>query len=137
MSTKGVSTGVIVGIVAVIVVAVAAFFLLSAPGGGETRSFTVTAVELEGGALALDPDTITVNRGDTVEITFENPSGNTEVHNFYLLDFGVSTTDILPGESAAKVTFTADEDGAFDYFCNVSGHRPLGMEGTLRVIVQG
>jgi len=134
MSTKGVSTAAIVGIVAVIVfLGIAAFFFLTAPGdqAGETKTFTVSAVEASGGTeLSFDSPSITVNAGDTVEITFVNPDENSKSHTFTLDRFGVNTGFISPGESKT-VTFTATESGSYAYYCAVAGHRELGMEGAL------
>ncbi|MFQ5911495.1 MAG: plastocyanin/azurin family copper-binding protein [Thermoplasmata archaeon] len=138
MSTKGVSTAAIVGSVAIIVVlGIAAFFFLTAPGdqGGEIKTFTINGVEsADGLELSFDLPSITVNAGDTVEITFVNPDENNQPHTFTLDRFGVNTGFISPGESKT-VTFTATESGSHAYYCAVAGHQELGMEGIL--VAQG
>ena len=91
---------------------------------GAIKEFTMTAKQYE-----FDPNTITVNLGDTVilHITSEDVK-----HGIALPDFGVSK-DINPGEETT-VEFVADKKGTFSFFCNVycgAGHRE--MTGTLIV----
>ncbi len=98
------------------------------PAGGDTtatvKSFTVT-----GSNFKFDPSTITVNRGDTVKITFKNTDG---FHDFKIDEFNVATAQIKGGASET-VTFVADKTGSFEYYCSVGQHRAMGMKGTLIV----
>lgn len=91
---------------------------------GQTKEFTVT-----GSNYSFDPATLTVNKGDTVKVTFKNSGGN---HDFVLPDFNVQTKVINTGESET-VTFTASKAGTFEYFCSVGNHRAMGMKGSLVV----
>lgn len=111
------------------------------------------AVVLAGVGLAHDPGTVevtvwaheyhfetnrtegenpdfTLDRGATYEITLVN--NGSAPHSFWLAEpVGEGTQQIGSGE---QTTVTVDvpwdaPDTTFDYFCTVSGHRDLGMEG--------
>jgi nitrosocyanin len=90
---------------------------------------TVKEFTVNGSNFAFDPKTITVNKGDTVKITFKNVGG---MHDFKLDEFNVATNKINGGESDT-VTFVADKAGSFEYYCSVGTHRQMGMKGTLIV----
>ncbi len=91
---------------------------------GEVREFEMTAKQFE-----FVPNTITVNKGDTVKLHITS----TDVtHGFALPDFGVSET-LAPGQDV-HVEFVADKTGTFTFSCNVycgTGH--TGMSGQLIV----
>jgi len=89
------------------------------------KEFTVT-----GSNFSFAPSTLTVNKGDTVKITFVNSTG---FHDLVIDEFGVSTSRINGGQSAS-ITFVADKSGVFEYYCSVGTHRQMGMKGTLTVI---
>lgn len=91
---------------------------------GETKTFTVT-----GQNFSFSPGEIKVKKGDTVKITFKNVGG---FHNFVLDEFNVKTEQIGNGESA-DVSFVADREGTFEYYCGVGNHRQMGMVGKLIV----
>lgn len=91
---------------------------------GEVKLFTVT-----GGNFSFSPSTMTVQKGDTVKITFVNGEG---FHDFKIDDFDVSTKQIAAGVSET-VEFVADKAGSFEYYCSVGSHRAMGMKGTLTV----
>jgi nitrosocyanin len=91
---------------------------------GEVKEFTV-----EGKNFSFSPSTLTVNKGDTVKITFKNSGG---MHDFVLDEFNVKTKPIESGASET-VSFTADKAGTFNYYCSVGNHRAMGMQGTLTV----
>jgi nitrite reductase (NO-forming) len=92
---------------------------------GTTKSLTVSASE-----FAFTPSTLTVNKGDTVTVTFTN--AGKYPHNFTVSDLNVASKTIQPGESDT-VTFTADKAGSFQYICSVPTHKDKGMVGTLTV----
>lgn len=88
------------------------------------KEFTMIAKQ-----FAFEPDTITVNEGDTVKITISSVD---VAHGIEIPDFGVSKR-FGEGESV-EVEFVADKKGSFSFFCNVycgSGHG--AMRGTLIV----
>ena len=91
---------------------------------GSEKDFTVT-----GQNYSFTPSALTVNKCDTVKITFKNANG---YHDLRLDDFNVATTRISSGEEAT-ITFVADKTGSFEYYCSVGDHRAAGMKGTLVV----
>lgn len=95
------------------------------PGAMEqVKSFTVT-----GSNFKFDPNTITVNKGDKVKITFVNSAG---FHDWKIDEFGAATKQInAPGTEV--IEFTADKTGTFEYYCSVGKHREMGMVGKLVV----
>ena len=88
------------------------------------KTFTV-----EGKNFSFTPNTITVNKGDKVEITFKSIGG---VHDFMLDEFKVVTKQLSTGQSQT-ITFVADKTGTFEYYCSVGNHRAMGMVGKLTV----
>jgi len=92
--------------------------------GASVKEFTVT-----GSSFKFSPATLTVNKGDTVRITFKNSGG---MHDFVIDEFNASTKIIQSGETDT-VEFTADKAGTFEYYCSVGNHRQMGMVGTLTV----
>jgi len=79
----------------------------------------------------LNPE-IRVNLGDTVEITLTN-TGQAP-HDITIPQFGVTaeSTFVMPGETIT-VSFVADSQGTFEYFCSQPGHEQLGMKGVIVV----
>ncbi len=92
---------------------------------GAVKTFTVS-----GNEFAFSPDTLNVNKGDTVNITFTNTGKSP--HNFVIAELNVRSKTILSGESDT-VAFTVDKTGAFSYVCSVPTHEDKGMVGTLTV----
>lgn len=92
---------------------------------GTVKSFAISGTE-----FAFSPNTLTVNKGDTVKVTLTN-NGNYP-HNFTITELNVQGKTISPGQSDT-VTFTADKAGTFQYFCSVPGHKDKGMVGTITV----
>lgn len=85
---------------------------------------------VEGREYFFNPETVEVNQGENVTITFRN--AGSIAHNFTLPAFDARTTTIQPGK-LASVSFTANQTGEFPFWCSVPGHRQAGMEGTLVV----
>lgn len=94
-----------------------------------TTSGTVKEFTVEGSAFKFVPATMTVNKGDTVRITFKNTGG---FHDFVIDEFDVKTKQIGAGASET-IEFVADQSGTFEYYCSVGNHRAQGMKGTLTV----
>ena len=88
------------------------------------QKITVTASN-----FTFDPKTITVKKGQPVEITFKNSEGT---HDFVIDEFNVKT-QIIPGGQSETVTFTPDKTGTFTYYCSVANHRAMGMQGIITV----
>jgi plastocyanin len=91
---------------------------------GTTKEFTIT-----GSSFSFAPNAITVNKGDTVKITFKNANG---FHDLVIDEFNARTQKINGGQSET-ITFVADKAGTFEYYCSVGTHRQMGMVGTLTV----
>jgi len=122
-------------ILIVLVVAVGGYFLMK--GGGSMQTSVVTtpsgpvkSFAVSGTEFAFSPNTLTVNKGDTVKVSFTN-NGNYP-HNFMITELNVQGKTISPGQSDT-VTFTANKAGTFQYFCSVPGHKDKGMVGTITV----
>ncbi len=92
---------------------------------GEVKEFTV-----EGSEFKFSPDSITVNKGDRVKVTFKNVGSAR--HDFVIPELGVSTR-VIPGGSTETVEFIAGKSGTFAFYCSVPGHRPAGMEGQISI----
>lgn len=92
-------------------------------GAGNVKEFNVTGTN-----YAFSPNTITVNKGDTVKINFVDADG---VHNLVIDGYNVATNIIRDGQDT--IEFVADKAGQFEYYCSVGSHRDLGMTGTLIV----
>lgn len=88
------------------------------------QKFTVTASN-----FTFAPKTLTVKKGQPVEITFTNAGG---AHDFVINEFTVKTQILASGKSET-VTFTPDKTGTFDYYCSVGNHQAMGMQGTITV----
>jgi plastocyanin len=91
---------------------------------GATKTFTVT-----GSNFTFTPKALSVNKGDTVKITFKNANG---FHDFNIDEFNVHSSKIQGGQEET-VTFVASKTGSFQYYCSVGNHRAMGMWGTLTV----
>lgn len=88
------------------------------------KEFTVS-----GSSYKFDPPSLTVSKGDTVKITFNNSGG---MHDFQIEEFNAKTKILQSGESET-IEFVADQIGTFEYFCSVGNHRAMGMKGNLIV----
>ena len=69
------------------------------------------------------PDTITVNKGDTVILNIESIDVS---HGFSISEFGVN--EVLQPGITTRVEFVADEEGTYRFFCTVfcgSGHSTM------------
>ncbi len=83
-----------------------------------------------GNNFAFAPSTMTVKKGDTVTIVFQNSDG---YHDFVIDEFSSAKTSRLQGGAEESITFVADTAGSFEYYCSVGEHRAMGMKGTLVV----
>lgn len=147
----------IIALVAVILIAVAAFWYVgrnqtapmeemashtnqqsqpmsSQPEASKTTQTTQssdnqTAITVQGGNFFFKPNEIHVKKGQKVTITFSNSGG---IHDFVIDEFNVRTQPISGGQTAT-VSFTPDKTGSFEYYCSVANHRQMGMKGTLIV----
>src|SRR3990172_3242674 len=102
-------------------------FTLKTGGDGHSLLFYGGGGDIDGvanPALMVDP-------GDVVEITLIN--GQAVEHDLVIDEFGVATGSVTQLNEERVITFVADQEGTFEYYCAVPGHRAAGMAGTLQV----
>lgn len=97
--------------------------------GSAAKNMTVQKFTVTASNFTFTPKTLTVKKGQPVEITFTNAGG---AHDFVINEFTVKTQILASGKSET-VTFTPDKTGTFDYYCSVGNHRAMGMQGTITV----
>lgn len=127
-------------VVALLLIAV----LLAACGGGggsqqqssnsssssSSSSSSAQRIEVVGTEFAYNPSTLTVKRGQTVEIVFKNEGS--VAHDLLIDEFNVKTAAIAAGQSTT-VRFTPNQAGQFKIYCAEPGHEAAGMVATLVV----
>jgi uncharacterized cupredoxin-like copper-binding protein len=136
------------------IVALAGALLLGCSGGSGGTPANQTPVAPTNGQIALhafdmgfDPPAIVLRKGEQVQIVLTN-DGSTlhdlkvdkleaeliEKHSSGPLngDEGELFISASPGRQAT-LTFTPKATGSFTFYCTISGHRQLGMEGTIAV----
>ncbi len=86
-------------------------------------------VNVTAGEGYFDPDVITVDLGQDVTVVVENVTE--EDHTFTIDELDVDVS-LAPG-AQEEVTFTAEEEGSFEFYCDEPGHRDAGMYGYLEV----
>lgn len=106
-----------------------------APEGGaksfELRAFLSGYVGVGGTIDGVRNPTLRVDVGDEVTIVLVN--GQPLEHDLSVEGYGVTTDRVMGEGSSDTITFVADEEGTFVYYCTVPGHRAAGMEGLLVV----
>lgn len=95
----------------------------------EKTEGAVKSFEIDASNFKFTPNTITVNEGDMVKITFKNTQG---FHNFMLDGFNAKSKTIPSGQEDI-LQFVAGKKGTFQFYCSVGNHRAMGMVGTLTV----
>jgi len=86
-------------------------------------------VDVTAGEGYFEPDVIMVDQGQAVTVVVENVTE--EDHTFTIDELDVDVS-LAPGEQE-EVTFTAAEEGSFEFYCDEPGHRDAGMYGYLEV----
>ncbi len=92
--------------------------------GGVAGAASSTAVTLS--EFAISPEAVVADGG--LEVTNEG----TQVHNLEVEGADLVTADLNGGDSDT-LDVSSLEPGDYTVFCNISGHREAGMEGTLTV----
>ncbi len=87
-------------------------------------------IEIVANEYSFTPSSIGLEKGDSVSITLKNAGATS--HTLFMDGYGVTTGSVAPGRSGT-LSFTADKTGSFDFYCNIDGHRDLGMRGTMEV----
>lgn len=101
----------------------------AAGDAGEARRVEISAEEFE-----FTPDRIEAAPGQTLTVVLQN-DGTVE-HNieFDLGDREPSLdSNVEPGETDTLTFTVPDQEGDYEFHCPVTGHRALGMTGTLVV----
>ncbi|MEX2102945.1 MAG: cupredoxin domain-containing protein [Gaiellaceae bacterium] len=122
------------------VLLVAAALSLAACGSDESGDGATTAaasasgetIEVSATEFAFDPPTIQLDQAG--EYTFRLTNDGGALHALEIEGAGIeeATTDSIgPGETA-EITVELQE-GEYEIYCPVDGHRDMGMEGTLVV----
>ncbi|MDP9469699.1 MAG: plastocyanin/azurin family copper-binding protein, partial [Chloroflexota bacterium] len=94
------------------------------PGGGAQ----VAEVTVEGFDIGWTPTEITVSPGTTVRLPNVGAAG----HNFEVAELGINV-DMPVGETVTATIPADAAPGTYEFICNVPGHAPAGMVGTLTV----
>lgn len=114
------------------------------PGSNRTGDERVIPVSLSPNrSFKLDPETITVAKGEAVAFEIKNDDAGAP-HNFFIgakYDAAkpndgaewLSGDPLKPGESGDLLVTFPDSDVTFEIWCDVPGHYGAGMKGTLTV----
>jgi len=109
---------------------------ISDNNNSDTVSFTLIGKDMsfigQGGDIEgiVNPD-ISVPLG--VQVSIKLVMGENNLHDITIDEFSVATEQLYEENSESAVTFTADIEGTFVYYCSVPGHRSGGMEGSFIV----
>ncbi len=76
--------------------------------------------------FALSPSA--VNAGDVITVSNDGKV----VHNLAIKGTDLITDDLQPGDTAT-LDVSGLDDGAYEMYCKIAGHRDAGMKGTLTV----
>ena len=108
-------------------VAIFALVLAACSSSPEPLELTLTATD-----IAYDTSNISAKVSQNVSISFVN-DGALE-HNFIIDEFGID--NLLKSGETVAISFTPENPGTYDFYCNVAGHLEAGMKGTLTVTEQ-
>lgn len=96
------------------------------PAAAGTAAGTAAGAAVASYDIYFEPSALTIPAGTDVTLTL--PNEGVTLHNFSIDALGVSV-DISAG-ATETVTLNAPA-GTYEYYCNVPGHKPAGMVGTL------
>lgn len=105
-----------------------AAFTLKSETKGSKRLFVGVGGKIDG---QVNP-TLFVNEWDVVEITLINDDGLP--HHVALPDFFILSNEVTAKGQKTAITFVPFKTGGFVYYCDLEGHRKLGMEGQMVVV---
>ncbi|HLN65072.1 MAG TPA: cupredoxin domain-containing protein [Symbiobacteriaceae bacterium] len=111
--------------------AVMSLGLLTACGGGGGAAHKLEVVAGENGAMTFNPATLSVKKGEKVEVTLVNKD-SAQNHSFLVTDLNVKSKQVAPGQKEV-ITFDASKAGEFEFHCDVPGHKDGGMVGKITV----
>lgn len=93
----------------------------------------VQRVEVDFHSFYFNPNRIVVHRGRPVELLVRNRSLIVP-HNFTIADSAMSVSVNKWGPGSARVRFTPEAEGEYEFRCHVDQHAKKGMTGTLVVV---
>ena len=105
-------------------------FTLESNVKGEKRLFVGSGGKIDG---QVNP-TLFVKEWDVVEVTLINTDGLP--HHLALPDFFILSNEVKDKGQKTTITFVPFKSGGFPYYCDLDGHRKLGMEGQMVVVRQ-
>ena len=111
-------------------VAAVAMLTLAACSSAAPATPAAQVVNLKAGDLMFDPMTLTAKVGQPVTVNFKN--GGALEHSFVIDKLNVKLEHVQAGQTAS-VTFTPTAAGAYEFYCDVAGHKDAGMKGTLTI----
>lgn|SRR5512143_3521608 len=111
-------------------VAAVAMLTLAACSSAAPATPAPQVVNLKAGDLMFDPMTLTAKVGQPVTVNFKN--GGALEHSFVIDKLNVKLEHVQAGQTAS-VTFTPTAAGAYEFYCDVAGHKDAGMKGTLTI----
>ncbi|HKU46822.1 MAG TPA: copper-containing nitrite reductase [Burkholderiales bacterium] len=108
----------------------------SAKPAGTLQKITLTTGIKDGKMVFLDAKgqanpTLKAKVGDTIEITIS--SGEGAQHDIVFPELNVHSAHFDKSTGPAKLRFKVTRAGTFEYYCTISGHRQVGMEGKFEV----
>ncbi len=105
-------------------VAIFALVVTACSSSPEPLELTLTATDIE-----YDTSNISAKVSQNVSINFVN-DGVLE-HNFIIDEFGID--NLLQSGDNVAISFTPEQPGTYEFYCNVAGHLEAGMKGTITV----
>lgn len=95
----------------------------------ERMIFVGVGGEIDG---QVNPDLV-AQQGDKVQITLIKGDGMGIPHDFAVPFLNAQTAKVMLKGQTTELVFETSDTGEFAYYCTVSGHREMGMEGKLIV----
>ena len=93
----------------------------------------VNSIAIEASEYSFTPSDESVAVGDKVQVNFTN-NGTTD-HSFNIDELNVHSNILAPGESeVVEFTIPAGAPAQYTFYCSVSSHRSMGMEGHFEVV---
>ena len=88
-------------------------------------------IDITGKEFSLTPYSTRIDAGKPLALTFKNTG--TMAHNLYILELGVGTPTIEPGQTAV-LEVDPLEPGIYTLYCSIADHRTRGMEAFIRAL---
>ena len=96
------------------------------PAGTPAAAATGAGATVASFDIYFEPKQLTIPAGTDVTLTL--PNEGMTLHNFSIDALGISVDIAAGATETVKINAPA---GSYEYYCNVPGHKPAGMVGTL------